>query len=265
MSGVLLALFGTTLFSTGVILQKKGAGWMAWKDKINARFISTFFLWLIGMLLSYAISAIPMGMASGSLPPHVVSAVTGWSIVVIVFLSNFFLKEKLHTSDAAYSVLIVLCILLLGRFEGMSHALSMNTGHLYTLLFAPFVLLIPVFFRFTGLKQKVILLSVFSGFLGGLTLVFMNILVKESGGSLSGIVSSANLYIYFAAGIVSVAAKQAAYRLGDVILITPLQTSFSMIYPLLCSYLLYHASIAPAQVLLVLLIVLCCWGIQKKR
>ena len=82
---------------------------------------------------------------------------------------------------------------------------------------------------------------------------------------MQSILSSPYLYVYFAAGIVSVGAKQAAYRLGDVILITPLQTSFSMIYPLLCSYILFNSDIKPLQILLVILIVLACWGIQKKR
>lgn len=265
MTSVLLALLGTTIYSTGVIMQKRSSGWMSWKEKINSRFVSVFLLWLLGMVFSYAISAIPVGIASKSLPPYVISSVYGWSIVVIVFMSGYFLKEKLLASDVVYSVVIVGCILVMSLLGKENGAFAVDRHTLDLLFFLPFLLLIPVFFKFTGRKQKTVLLSVFSGILGGLIVVFMNVLVKESGGSIAGILSSPYLYIYFAAGIASVAAKQAAYRLGDVILITPLQTSFSMIYPLLCSYLLFSADISPVQLLLVAFIVLACWGIQKKR
>lgn len=265
MSDMLLALFGTSLYSAGVILQKKGAGWMGWKNKVNRRFALTFSIWLIGMLFSYVVSTLPIGIASRNLPPHMISAMTGWSIVVIVFLSSCFLREKLHTSDIVFSIVILSCIVLMSRYQQNAEGTPMDMKNLYILLLLPLLLLVPVFFRFTGRKQKTILLSIFSGFLGGLTIVFMNILVKESGDSISEIVSSVHLYIYFAAGAASVMAKQAAYRLGDVILVTPLQTSFSMIYPLLCSNLLFNSNISLIQVLLVFFIVLACWGIQKKR
>ena len=260
-----MALFGTTIFSTGVILQKKGSVWMNWKEKINSGFIFMFSVWLTGILLSYAISALFVGAASRNLPPQVVSAITAWSIVVIIFLSYFFLKEKLYASDILYSAVIMACILLMSSLQVNEILVLVNMKYLYWLLLAPFALLIPVFFKFTGIKHKTVLLSVFSGFLGGLTIVFMNILVKESGNSIQGMLSSPHLYVYFFAGIVSVAAKQAAYRLGDVILITPLQTSFSMIYPFLCSYILFNTQVSSFQALMVLLIILSCWRIQKKR
>jgi len=265
MESVLMALFGTTIFSTGVILQKKGSVWMNWNKKINSGFVFMFLVWLAGILLSYAISALFVGAASRNLPPQTVSAITAWSIVVIIFLSHFFLKEKLYASDILYSAVIMACILFMSRLQVSEILVSVNVRYLYWLLFVPFVLLIPVFFRFTGKKQKTVLLSVFSGFLGGLTIVFMNILVKESGNSIQGMLSSHHLYIYFFTGIVSVAAKQVAYRLGDVILITPLQTSFSMIYPFVCSYILFNSHISSFQAFMVLLIVLSCWKIQKKR
>ena len=265
MDSILMALFGTTIFSTGVILQKKGSVWMTWNKKINSGFISMFSVWLVGILLSYAISTIFVGAASKNLPPQVVSAITAWSIVVVIFLSYFFLKEKLYASDIVYSGVIMACIFFMSSLETGEVIAMANIQHLYWLLAAPFILLIPVFMRFTGTKQKTVLLSVFSGLLGGLTIVFMNILVKESGNSLKDLLNSPHLYVYFFTGIVSVAAKQAAYRLGDVILITPLQTSFSMIYPFVCSYILFNANISSIQAMMALVIILSCWRIQKKR
>lgn len=265
MYNVLLAICGTTLYSAGVILQKKGAGWMVLDKKYKPHFISAFTLWLVGMLFSYALSALPIGIASKSLPPHVISALSGWSIVAVAFLSSFFLKEKLYASDVLYSFVIIGCILILSRLQSASLVPVLNLKYLNILLLFPFIFLLPLATKLTDKKQKVILLSIFSGFLSGLTLVFMNILVKEYGSSISSMLHSVNFYLYFAAGIASVAAKQAAYLLGDIVLFTPLQTSFSMIYPLLCSYLLLNMSISPIQIFLVLIMAGACWGIQRKR
>lgn len=262
---ILTALFGTSIFSAGVILQKKGAAWMSWKERPNRRFFISFSLWLAGMLLSYAISTLFVGAASRELSPQMISAITGWNVVLIVFLSGLFLKESLHATDMVYSAVIVSCIVVMSRFQGGGGPAAINGKVVYWLLLVPFVLLIPVFTRFTDKKRKTVLLSVFSGFLGGLTIVFMNVLVKESGNSLHGIVTSPLLYVYFLSGVLSVAAKQAAYRIGDVILITPLQTGFSMIYPLICSYILSDSQVSSVQFLMVLLIVLSCWKLQKNR
>ncbi|NTV89414.1 MAG: hypothetical protein HGA22_03485 [Clostridiales bacterium] len=265
MDSILMALFGTTVFSAGVVLQKSGSVWMNWKDRFGGRFFSKLAVWLSGMVLSYVVSAAFIGIASRKLAPEMISAITGFNIVVIVLLSFIFLKEKLYATDVAYSAVIVCSIVVMSRFGGGSINFAGGKELLYWLLFLPFLLLIPVFFKFTGRKAKTILLSVFSGLLGGLTIVFMNILMKEAGNSISGIISSPLLYIYFVSGVVSVTAKQVAYRLGDVILITPFQTSFSMVYPLLCSYMLFSREMPGIQVLAAGLIALSCWKIQKKR
>jgi drug/metabolite transporter (DMT)-like permease len=265
MVGILLGLFGMTLYSTGVIMQKKGSVWMTWKTKRNNEFIKMLGLWLFGIIISYVISAFPTGAASKDLPSYVVAAMSGWSILVIVFFSCLFLKEKLYSSDIFYAVIIIGCIVMMSIFSGSEEALDFDFKQLYYLLFVPFILLVPVFFKGVKNKHKTILLSVFSGISGGLVIVFMNILVKESGGSIGEIVSSPYIYIYFLAGIVSKAAIQAAYRFGDVILITPLQTSLSIMYPILCSYFLLNSNISAVQVVSILLIVICCWGILKKR
>lgn len=233
--------------------------------KYNGNSLSAFTLWLTGMLFSYAISALPIGIASKDLPPHIISALSAWSIVTVAFLSSFFLKERLYASDIFFSFVIIGCIVVLSRLQTSISQPVLNMSHLNILLLFPFVFLVPLITKYPDRKQKVILLSVFSGFLSGLTVVFMNVLVKEYGSSISSMMHSLNFYIYFAAGIASVAAKQAAYMLGDVVLFTPLQTSFSMVYPLLCSYLLLDANISTVQILIVLIMAGACWGIQRKR
>lgn len=265
MISVLLGLFGMTLYSTGVIMQKKGSVWMAWNEKKNNKFVKMLCLWLFGIILSYVISALPTGAASKELPSYIVSAMSGWSILVIVFFSCLFLKEKLYSSDIFYAIIIIGCIIVMSIFSKSEEVLGFDFKQLYYLLFVPFIIIIPVFFRVVKNKYKTILLSIFSGILGGLVIVFMNILVKKSGGAISEIISSPYIYIYFMAGIASKAAIQAAYRFGDVILITPLQTSLSIMYPILCSYFLLNSNITAVQAVSILLIVICCWGILKRR
>lgn len=265
MLSILLGLFGMTLYSTGVIMQKKGSVWMAWNERKNNKFVKMLGLWLFGIILSYVISAFPTGAASKDLPSYVISAMTGWSILIIVFFSCLFLKEKLYSSDIFYAFIIIGCIIVMSIFSNTAETLDFNFRQLYYLLFVPFIIIVPVFFKTVKNKHKTILLSIFSGISGGLVIVFMNILVKESGGSISEIISSPYIYIYFMAGIASKAAIQAAYRFGDVILITPLQTSLSIMYPIMCSYFLLNSHISAVQAVSIVLIVICCWGILKRR
>lgn len=117
MYNVLLAICGTTIYSAGVILQKKGSGWMVRNKKHKGNSLSVFTLWLIGMLFSYAISTLPIGIASKDLPPHIISALSGWSIVAVAFLSSFFLKERLYPTDIFYSFVIVGCIIVLSKLQ----------------------------------------------------------------------------------------------------------------------------------------------------
>lgn len=265
MLSILLGLFGMTLYSTGVIMQKKGSVWMARDAKKDKKYAGMLGLWLLGIIVSYVISAFPTGAASKDLPSYIVSAMSGWSILVIVFFSCLFLKEKLYATDILYAIIIMGCIIVISVFSKSEEVLNFDFKQLYYLLFVPFIIIIPVFFKTVKNKYKTILLSIFSGILGGLVIVFMNILVKESGGSIDEIIRSSYIYIYFMAGIASKAAIQAAYRFGDVILITPLQTSLSIMYPILCSYFLLNSNITAVQAVSILLIVICCWGILKRR
>lgn len=261
---MLLTLSGMTLYSGGVVLQKKGSAWMTWKDNKNKRYTAMLFMWSLGILFSYVISALPNGIASKFLPPHIISAVSGWGIITSVFLSFIFLKEKLYLSDIIYSIVIASSIFLM-CFYTRPGGYSLDKKYLYPLLLSPLLLLLPVFLKSTSDKLKTILLSLFSGISSGLTIVFMNLLVKESQDTIAGIIGSPNFIIYIICGLSSAIAMQAAYRYGDIILIAPLQTSLTIIYPVICSYFLLNSSITGVHLLSILIIVISCWGILKKR
>jgi hypothetical protein len=93
----------------------------------------------------------------------------------------------------------------------------------------------------------------------------LNILVKQTGTITVQIFTSPFLYYYVLVGAASVGAAQLAFRIGDVVLFTPIQMVSGMVYPLICSFFLYEAAVEWLQVALILLMAFACWGIEKKR
>jgi len=106
---------------------------------------------------------------------------------------------------------------------------------------------------------------VFSGFMMGLSVVMLNILVKEFDTITVRIFASPYLYFYVLVGGASIGAAQLAFRLGEVVLFAPIQIVSGMCYPLICSVFLYEAAVVPLQVVLILIMAFACWGIQRKR
>jgi multidrug transporter EmrE-like cation transporter len=212
-----------------------------------------------------ALSAIPLAVASTRLAPHIISALSGMSIAAVAVLSYFFLKEKLYPSDIFHILLMIGCIAALSLTSSDAPASGMNVKPLFILLVFPLALLLPIMLKRMDAKRKITLLGVFSGFESGLTVVLMNALAKEFNGFTGQVFSSPFLYLYLAVGLASVAAAQAAYRAGDVVLFTPVQVVSAMCYPLLCSFLIFSASVTLLHILLVLIMAAACWGIQRKR
>ena len=264
-TSVLLALFGYTLFSTGNVLQKKGVSWLNWKGAKDKKYAANLLIWGLGILLSYVVSIIPNGMASINLPPHIVSAISGWGITAIIILSYFLLKEKLYKSDILYSIVIIGAIFIIGIFQKASPIYKVNRYALYLLVFLPFLLLIPALLKHTGNKIKTVCFSIFGGIGGGLTIVILNIAVKEYGASAAGYITSPYLFMYGLIGITTAIVMQLAYKYGQMVLIAPLQVSFNIIYPIICSYFIFNTPVGILQIGAIMLIVLSCYMILKKH
>ncbi len=237
---------------------------MTRKEKRPKNAGALFLIWAAGMLIAYALSAVPMFIASKGLAPHIISALSGVNIALTAVLSHFFLKEKLFRSDILYGLLIVGSIVLLS-FHLTDTSGEVNGTYLYLLLTAPLLVLVPLLFRGTGKKHKVALLGVFSGFMMGLSVVMLNILVKQNFAVTERIFTSPFLYFYLLTGAGSVGAAQLAFRIGEVVLFTPVQVVAGMCYPLICSFFLYEAAVEWLQVALILLMAFACWGIERKR
>lgn len=263
---VLLALLGSTIYSAGVIFQKKGVRWADKSVKAEGGHWKLFIIWFAGILLSNAVSALPIALASKWLASHVISALSGWNIACVMILSHIYLKEKLrHVREILSIALIIVGITSIGLSSAPSSNTGADPGNLRLLVIFPFCLLLPVITGLVRKKGKVLFLSVFSGMMGGLTLVLMNILVKENSGNISDLITSINLYVYLFVGISSFVALQAAYRTGDLIMIMPLQASMAIIYPLSCSFILFKSLITDVHIVSTGLIVISCWSILRKR
>ncbi|HNX13277.1 MAG TPA: hypothetical protein PK854_02280 [Oscillospiraceae bacterium] len=259
-----MALLSSVLGSAGTVLQKKGSGWMVRSEKRPDNAKALFLIWAAGMVVAYAFSAVPLVIASKKLAPHIISSLSGFNIALTVVLSHFFLKEKLFRSDIHYGLVIAGSIALLS-FHLTDTSGEVNRTYLYSLLAAPLTLLIPLLFKKMDKKRRVAMLGVFSGLMMGLSVVMLNILVKQNQTISAQIFVSPFLYFYLLTGAASVGAAQSAFRIGDIVLFTPVQVVAGMCYPLFCSFFLYETAVEWFQVVLILLMAFSCWGIERKR
>ncbi|QAT39640.1 hypothetical protein [Clostridium sp. JN-9] len=266
---IVLALLGILLHSIGIILQKKGTSGLNLKELLNLKSIkdikisSYLITWVTGLVLAYNISVIPTAMASEGLSPEVVSAISGLGIVFILVLSRIFLSEKIYKSDIPLAMIIVVSIYVICLSQQNESIDYMDKTAFFALTFAPFLLLIPFFKRRLSNKTKAVLFSSISGLTGGMAYVVLNIAIKKGGISLNEVFSAVYIYEYIIIGFISGAFLQIAYKFGDIIHIVPIQMSLTVIYPLICSYFIFHKTISVVQDSLILLIALCCWIILR--
>lgn len=219
----------------------------------------------MGVLISYIISAIPISLASKTLPPHVITAMSGWGIVVIIIMSYFFLKEKIYISDFIYSALIVACTLAIGLLSKSVSTLDYNGIFLIILFLVPFAALLPAFFKALGNKIRASLFASYAGAMGGISIVFFNLLMRYFfNGGLSK-VPLYFLFLYPVAAISGAVSEQASYRFGDMPVVSSIRLGLYIIYPVICSWLLFNTGVDIYQFLAVAIMIFACYGIFKKR
>lgn len=256
---------GSTFASIGSVFQKKGLLWLSLRKEKKQAALKLFCLWLMGLLLSYVISAIPISIASKTLQPHIITAMSGWGIVVIIIMSFFFLKEKIYKSDIFYSLLIVACTLVIGLSSEPNSTLDYNGVFLIILFLVPFGALLPALLKSLENKIRSVLFAAYAGSMGGISIVFFNLLVRYFfAGGLSG-VPIYFLFLYPVAAISGAASEQASYKLGDMAVVSSVRLGLFIIYPVICSWLLFNTGVDILQVLSIAIMILACFGIFKKR
>lgn len=259
-----LTVFAYTLLSTGFVLQKKGIGWIGFNGTKDRTYYRWLFTWIAGFLLMN-LYIIPSTMALKHLDPHIVSAFAGWGIIVMVFLSASVLKEAIHPSDVWLTLMIVLAIVVLNLFEFREAEEVISRAHLLAAVILPFIFSGPALLRFIPRTTRAVFFAAVTGLSTGMIIVIMKALVLEFGFEVGSYLSSPLLYLYLLFSLAAFITLQAAYKLGAMMLVGPVQYSTAIIYPVLCSYWVFEKQIHPLQLGAIALIVMAVVGILRKR
>ena len=259
-----MAMLAYSCISTGFVLMKMGIGWTGWKDKRNRTFYKYLALWITGFIIMN-IYGVPSAIALKQLSPHIVAAFAGWGIVMLVFLSHFFLKEKLHKSDYFFSLGIVTGIFLLNFFEGPASINMIDSRGMIFLGLLPIILFILGFSNRLSAKMKTVIFASVSGISAGLMVVFLKLLVFKYRYQIVLYFDSPYLYLYMAFAILSFIALQMAIKKGSMMIIGPVQYATTILYPLLAAFFIFHQEIIIIQFLALGAIVYSVVAILKKH
>lgn len=259
-----LAFLAYTVLAAGLVLMKKGIGWMGRKGPKDLAWRKDLGVWAAGFVLSNSY-IVPVTLALRSLPPHVVAAFAGWGVVVLIVLSRVWLGERLRLSDAGYAAAMVLAIALLGLYERPGAARAADPSWLAGAAAFPFVFLPAAFSGIFGRRARGFLFAAVSGMSTGLIVVFMKVLVQFFGTRVGAYFGSPHLYLYLVFSLLAFISLQFAYRLDTLLRTGPVQYAASIIYPALCSVLVFGNHVQPVQVMAILTIVLAVGGILRRR
>lgn len=261
---ILLTILAYTLLSTGFVFMKKGIVWIGYKGEKDKTYYRNLFTWISGFLL-INIFIVPNTVALRYLDPHIVSSIAGWGVVFMVFLSHALLKEKLYSSDFSYSVLIFISIIFLNLYENQEGGMTVNIPLLTIMASLPFFLFAPVFINSISKRIKTIIYAAVSGISTGMIIVTMKVLVSLRGFHVGSYFSSPYLYLYLLFSLTAFISLQVAYKKGVMMLVGPVQYSAAIIYPVLCSYLVFSNRINFIQLAAISAIVYSVIAILKKH
>lgn len=261
---IFMALIAYSCISAGFVLMKMGIGWTGWKGKRSRMFYRYLALWLTGFIIMN-IYGVPSAIALKRLPPHIVAAFAGWGIVVLVFLSHFLLKEKIHKTDFLFSLAIVAGIFLLNFFEKPAADNVIDIKGMIVLGSLPVILFILGFGSWLSAKMKTVLFASVSGISAALMVVFLKLLVLKYRYQIVLYFDSPYLYLYIGYALLSFIALQMAIKNGAMMIIGPVQYSATILYPLAAAFLIFHRSIGLIQFLALGVIVYSVVAILKKR
>lgn len=261
-AALLLAALAYTLLAAGLVLMKKGIGWWGRRAPRDKAWKRDLGVWTVGFLLSNAY-IVPVALALRTLPPHVVAAFAGLGVVVMVLLSRAWLGERLRRSDAVYAATMGLAIGLLGVSAktgagGMGSALRLAGAAAF-----PFLLLTGALFGRVAGRSRAVLMAAVSGISTGMILVLMRTLVQAFGTRVGDYFGSPYLYLYLVFSLLAFLALQCAYKLDSLLRTGPVQYAAAIIYPALCSILVFGNPVRPLQAAAIAVIVLSVFGILK--
>ncbi len=264
MAPILLALSGSTIASIGMVLQKKGIPWIGLKKKGRPD-RKLFWIWLLGIFLAYIVAAVPNSIAAQTLAPHIITSMAGWNIVLIVFLSGYFLKEQVFKTDYVLSLVIVAMTLIIALRSKPVEYFRTNLPMMILLFLMPGLVLIPLLFKAINNKIKSVLLSIFAGTMSGVAIVYFNMLMRELFSWGIAKLPLDVLVLYVLSAILGAVAEQASYSTGNMTVVTSIRLSLFIVYPIVGSILLFNTQADLVQFISIFFIILACYAMFRKR
>jgi len=241
-----LAVLAYTLLSTGLVLMKKGIDWIGHKGPRDHAFRRHRRIWLAGFAAAN-LYIVPSALALKHLAPHVVSAMAGWGVIILVWLSKEMLDEPLFPSDLIFACLIVSGIAVLNLLESRGGAASADAARLAAAAAIPLALLAAALIKRLGRRRRALLFAAVSGLAAGLIVVAMKELVNASGFRMAEWLASPVFYLYLASSLGAFLTLQASYKLGAMLRVGPVQYAATILYPSFCSWWVFGARLHPLQ------------------
>jgi drug/metabolite transporter (DMT)-like permease len=258
----LLAALAYTFLAAGLVLMKKGIGWFGRRAPRDAAWKRDLGVWTAGFLVSNAY-IVPVALALRTLPPHIVAAFAGVGVVVMVLLSRAWLGEKLRRSDAVYAAAMGLAIGFLSLSAKTGAGGAGSAFRLAVAAVLPFLLLTGAFFGKVAGRHRAVLLAAVAGISTGMIVVLMRILVQAFGTRVGDYFGSPYFYLYIVFSLLAFLALQFAYKLDSLLRTGPVQYAASILYPALCSVLVFGNPVRPVQAAAILVIVMAAVGILR--
>jgi len=264
-TGVSLFLAGLAyaLLSTGLVLMKKGIGWIGRRgpwDRARRRDLA----WWVGGFALSNLYIVPSTLSLKTLEPQIVSAMAAWGVVWMVFLAGTFLGEKLYASDAGYAALVFAGIVLLNLAGPRGPGGAAEPTRLIVAAAVPAALFAAAFIGGLRRKGRAVLLAAVSGLSTGMIVVLMKTLVGLYGFRVPAYFSSPWLYLYLAFSLAAFLSLQLAYRMEALMKTGPVQYSLAILYPAVCSVVVFGNALSAGQAAAAALIVVSVVGLLKR-
>ena len=186
-------------------------------------------------------------------------------VVVLVFLASALLGERLHRSDVLYTAAVFLSIILLNLNEQAPGKGAINSSLLSAAAAFPLLLFAAAFTKGLARPVRAVLFASVSGFSTGMIVVLMKTLVELYGFRVGDYFHSPYVYLYLLFSLTAFIALQLAYRIGTMMRTGPVQYGSSIVYPAVCSALVFGNVIRPVQIAALAVIVLAVAGILRKH
>jgi drug/metabolite transporter (DMT)-like permease len=245
-AGVFLSLSAYTLQAFGNLLMKKGIRWQNLRTQKDKTYYRSLALWIAGFFIAGAY-IVPNIFALRYIPPYIVSAMTGWGVLVVVGGSFLLLGERIRRETYLFGFLIVAGIFFLNYFKRQQPAEVFRLEAYWCLMPAAGVSLLTGILSPRGSKGRIIGFAVTSGISAGFMLVSIDILEMIYGFDLKAVGRSPMLTLVLMWAALNFVFLQLSYRHGRMILIGPLYFSSNIIFTTVASALVFKEVIGIVQ------------------